>query len=88
MPPEERARAAWRIRHEARLEARAMMSDPEEVKLLQARDVNLYGTSDGPTFDFLIEQLQNEGIEGNDIFEAVIIGSYHTNEGVNKKLGF
>lgn len=87
LSPEERARAAWRVRHEAGLKAREMMSEPEDVRLLQARDIALYGTPDGPTFDFLIEQLENEGIKENDIYEAIILGSYRTNEGINKKLG-
>ncbi|HEX8118878.1 MAG TPA: hypothetical protein VF521_16490, partial [Pyrinomonadaceae bacterium] len=45
--PLERARAAWRFRYEARLQARAMMADPTEVSLLRARDQKIYGNPDG-----------------------------------------
>ena len=58
----ERAERAWRIRHEARLEARAMMSDPTEVELLRARDRAIYGSPDGPTFAFLVEQGRQAGL--------------------------
>jgi hypothetical protein len=53
---EERAKKAWRIRHDARLEARAMMENPKEVKLLQDRDMKFYGNPNGPTFEFLVEK--------------------------------
>lgn len=53
---QERAEAAWRIRHEARLEARKLMADPAEVELLRARDMAKYGDPDGPTLEHLIER--------------------------------
>lgn len=84
---QERAEAAWRIRHEARLTARSMMSDATEVELLKARDLAKYGNPDGPTFEFLVEQLQNAGLSGDDIYNAIISGAYRTNEGINKSLG-
>lgn len=87
MPLKERAKAAWKVRHDARLKAREMMTNPEDVRNLQRRDIDLYGNPDGPTFDFLVEKLQNEGLEGNDVYKAIIEDSYHTNAGVNKKLG-
>lgn len=40
---EDRARQAWRRRHDLRLRAREMMEDPAEVELLRARDLMLYG---------------------------------------------
>jgi hypothetical protein len=83
----ERAEKAWRIRHTARLEARAMMSDPAEVDLLRARDVTLYGNPDGPTFAFLIDQGRHAGLEEQAIYEAIIAGAYRTNAGINRKFG-
>jgi hypothetical protein len=83
----ERAELAWRIRHEARLDARAMMADPTEVELLRERDMAEYGNPDGPTFEFLVTQLQEAGLEGNAVYEAIVEGSYRTNTGVNRKLG-
>ena len=83
----ERAKKAWRIRHEARLEARAMMADSEEVEMLEARDRLEYGSPNGPTFEFLIEECQETGLKGTAVYEAIIRGSYRTNRGVNEDLG-
>ncbi|MBI4641504.1 MAG: hypothetical protein HY731_12465, partial [Candidatus Tectomicrobia bacterium] len=41
-----RAERAWRIRHEARLETRAMMADPTEIELLRVRDMAVYSSPD------------------------------------------
>ncbi|MDQ3685087.1 MAG: hypothetical protein M3430_05725 [Acidobacteriota bacterium] len=84
---QERAEAAWRIRHDARLEARAMMANPAEVELLRQRDIAEYGNSDGPAFEFLVEKLKEAGLEGEAVYEAIINGSYRTNAGVNRSLG-
>lgn len=64
------------------------MSDPDEVEMLRARDKQVYGSSNGPTFLFLVKRLTAEGLTENDVFEAVIKGSYRTNAGVDKQLGF
>jgi hypothetical protein len=83
----ERAERAWRIRHTARLEARAMMADPAEVELLRARDTALYGSPDGPTFAFLVEQGRHAGLAEEAIYEAIIEGAYRTNVGFNRRFG-
>lgn len=83
----ERAKKAWRIRHDARLEARAMMANPEEIEMLDARDIVEYGSADGPTFEFLVKECRDAGLKGNAVYEAIIEGSYRTNRGVNEKLG-
>ncbi|HEY0460048.1 MAG TPA: hypothetical protein VGC97_13005 [Pyrinomonadaceae bacterium] len=64
------------------------MPNPFEVELLRRRDSGLYGTPDGPTFEYLVTGLEREGLSGNDVFEAIIKGSYRTNAGVDKLLGF
>ncbi len=87
LPARERAKAAWHIRHETRLEARAMMASLEEVELLRQRDIAEYGNPDGPTFEFLVEKLKDAGLEEDAIYEAIIDGSYRTNAGVNRRLG-
>jgi len=84
----ERAEAAWSIRHEARLEARSMMANPTEVELLRARDMTKYGSPEGPTFHFLVERLQEAGLEGDEVYEAIIDHSYQTDAELNRKLGF
>jgi hypothetical protein len=84
----ERAYRAWQFRREKRLEARELMQNPLEVEFLQLRDIAKYGTSDGPTFEYLINEIESEGVSGNAVFEAVIKGSYRTNAGIDKMLGF
>jgi hypothetical protein len=83
----ERAEAAWRIRHEARLQARSMMADAVEVELLRTRDMNKYGNLDGPTFEFLVERLKETGLEGEAVYKAIIDNSYRTDAELNSKLG-
>jgi hypothetical protein len=83
----DRAKKAWRIRHEARLKARAMMADPEEVEMLEARDIVEYGSPDGPTLEFLVKECQDAGLKGKAVYEAIIEGSHRTNRGVNDKFG-
>ena len=81
-----RAEAAWRIRHEARIEARSMMTDPAEIELLRARDVAKYGSPDGPTFEFLVEKLKEACPDEDRIYEAIIDNSYRTDAELNRKL--
>lgn len=64
-----------------------MMTDPEEVELLRARDVAEYGNPDGPTFEFLVEKLKEAEFEADAVYEAIVEGSYRTNVGVSRKLG-
>ncbi|MDD5323564.1 MAG: hypothetical protein PHD43_23760 [Methylococcales bacterium] len=65
-----------------------MMIDPEEVEILQGRDVAEYGNPDGPTFDFLVQEWRKAELKGNTIYGAIIEGARRTNTGVSKKLGF
>jgi len=78
---------AWRVRHEARLQARSMMTDQAEVELLRARDMAISGNTDGPTFEFLVQKLREAGLEGDAIYEAIIEGAHRTDAGINKLLG-
>ena len=87
IPLRRRAEVAWRIRHEARLEARSMMADPAEVALLRARDVAEYENPDGPTFEFLFERGRKAGLEDDAVYESLIDGSYRTDAGVSRRLG-
>lgn len=68
----ERAERTWRIRCDARLQARSMMADPTEVELLRQRDLAVYGNLDGPTLEFLVEKLR---------------GAYRTDVGIDESLG-
>lgn len=79
----ERARKAYDIRHEARMQARGQMNW-FYVKLLQARDLMKYGNSDGPTFEQLVAKNEGEGLTGDDAYEAIIDSSARTSETFNK----
>jgi hypothetical protein len=84
----ERAYKAWEVRHNARVESRKMMTDPVEVQDLRDRDIELYKTPDGPTFDWTVQDAAKKGFKGDEIYESIIKGSQKTNKEVNKKLGF
>ncbi len=85
--PEQRARRAWAIRHDARLKAREFMRDKSEVALLQARDKAKYGNPDGPDFDFLVAQNRKKGAQGDEVYLQIIGSSERTNTEVNQSFG-
>ncbi|HEY6806570.1 MAG TPA: hypothetical protein VI306_23535 [Pyrinomonadaceae bacterium] len=82
---ERRARKAWQMRHTARLKARDMMENPEEVQLLRKRDLAKYGNSDGPTFEYLVDYWSRFGLQGDKIYEAIIEDALITNAEVDRK---
>jgi hypothetical protein len=84
---ETRAQMAWQIRHDARLEARALMPDPVERELVRARDVAVYGNPDGPTFDFLLARAREAGLSGDRCYEAILNGSSRANPDFDRLLG-
>lgn len=84
---EERALRAYEIRHNARIQARAMMRDKEEVEMLRARDMKKYGNFDGPSFDYLVEKNSKKGMKGDSIYEAILGSSARTNAKYNEKYG-
>ena len=83
----ERAYRLWEFRHNLRLEARKKMRDEDEVDLLRARDMRKYGNPDGPSFEFLFQTAQNEGLTGNAIYEEIILTSARTDTETNKNYG-
>ena len=84
----ERANMAWKFRHDRRRIARAFMESELEREQLRQRDVAVYGSPNWPTFAFLKKRLKVEGLSENEIFEAIIRGSYRTNARIDEKLGF
>jgi len=62
------------------------MPDPGEVKALQARDQAKYGTPDGPTFDWLVQDEAKKGLSGDAAFEAIIKSAQRTDEATNRAL--
>jgi len=84
---EERAKRAHEIRHHARVTARVMMQNKQEVADLQARDQEKYGNPDGPTFAYLVEKNRLKGLQGDAIYEDIIGSSNRTNREYNEKFG-
>ncbi|MCB9701239.1 MAG: hypothetical protein H6711_05065 [Myxococcales bacterium] len=84
---EARARAAFEIRHGARLTARAMMADQAEVEALRARDLEKYGNPDGPTFESLVAAGRAEGKGDDAIYRGIIESSQRTNRKANSRSG-
>jgi hypothetical protein len=81
---EERARRAWQIRHDARMEARSRMESAAEIEDLRERDRRLYGNPDGPTFNQLVQGSSQGGFQPDQIYERIIEGAQITNREVNK----
>ena len=82
---QERAQRAWKIRHDARLRARSMMENPDEVEMLRERDRQLYGDPDGPGFEQLVAEGQAQGFDAEEIFLRIIEGSHRTNPDVDNR---
>ena len=83
---EERAKRAWRIRHEARVQARSMMENRFEIEDLRERDRRLYGNPDGPAFDQLVQENHQRGLSQDETYERIISGAQTTSRDVNKLL--
>ena len=71
----ERAKKAFQIRHDARLNGRYMMKDRFEVAALRDRDNKKYGNPDGPTFEHMVAFGRENGLTGDRIYEGIIESS-------------
>jgi len=79
-----RARVAYNMRHEARMYARFMMQDKEQVARLQKRDTEKYGNPDGPTFRYLIKKNIKKGKTRAEAFQSIIDSSSRTDNKYNE----
>jgi hypothetical protein len=84
---EQRARAAYEIRHNARITARAMDSDLNRVQKQRARDIVKYGNPDGPTFDELVAKATSSGLVGDAVYEEIVGSSRRTDAATNARVG-
>lgn len=80
---ETRARRAYELRHDARVNARFMMQDQTAVKGLQARDMAKYGNPDGPTFEYLIQKNTDNGLSLDEAYQSIIDSSSRTDQRFN-----
>ncbi len=83
----DRARHAYEIRHNARINARLLMQNKTEVDALRKRDMKKYGNPEGPTFLHLVEKNCAKGLRGDEIYEEIIKSSYRTSPEYNKRFG-
>jgi hypothetical protein len=84
IPAEQRARAAYGIRHNERLTSRAMMGNFFATLLLRVRDFFKYGHCDGPTFEQLVAEARAQGLRGDAVYEHIVRTSEQTDDAVTK----
>lgn len=75
MDVESRAKKAYHLRHDARVNARFLMQNKAEVKVLQDRDMAKYGNPDGPTFDYLFNKSTKKGLSATEAYQSIIASS-------------
>lgn len=71
----ERAKKAFEIRHQARLNGRYMMEDKFEVAALRDRDNKKYGNPNGPTFEHMVAFGRQNNLTGDRVYEGIIKSS-------------
>lgn len=84
MSAKERALRAYKLRHNARINARFMMDSPIEATALQARDMLKYGNAEGPTFEYLVEKNIKAGLTQQQAYEKIIKSSARTDNDYNE----
>lgn len=70
-----RALKAYKLRHNARVNARFMMADKAAVKKLQKRDQEKYKNPDGPTFVQLLDKCTKKGATTEECYKDIIVSS-------------
>ena len=82
----ERASRAWRLRREARLQARSKMENAHEVAALRRRDEFKYGDPDGPSFEQALASAVAKGFQGDAAFEDAIRAAVRTDPVTNQTI--
>ena len=82
---EARARLAHEERQAARLQARKLMPNQQEVALLEARDLARYGSSDGPDFNLLLNQQLATGLPSEEAYLRIIESARRTDSTTNQR---
>ncbi|MEL7422400.1 MAG: hypothetical protein AAFN81_05385 [Bacteroidota bacterium] len=80
---ETRAHRAYELRHEARVNARYLMTDKAMVKVLQDRDMAKYGNPNGPTFEYLLKKNTDNGLTVEEAYQSIIDSSSRTDTRYN-----
>jgi hypothetical protein len=87
IPLEERARRAYEIRKQARLAAREQMASSGDVAALNVRDIEVYGDSDGPSFEAMVAEKMAKGLTREAALESIIDSSRRSNQAYDRKHG-
>ena len=82
---EKRAKRAYTLRHNARMNARYMMKNKEAVKKLKKRDREKYGNKNGPTFFYLLEKMTKKGFNREESYREIIKSASRTSPTYNGK---
>jgi hypothetical protein len=64
-----------------------MMEDQAEVELLRQRDIQVYGSPEGPSFEQLFQKHKKEGLSDADAYERIITGARTTNPRADQEAG-
>jgi len=83
----DQAYTAWSIRRKARMDARAKMDLIPRLKL-QFRDLVKYGNPNGPGWkQSVARRAEKTGLEGDQLYEAIIDNSQMTDAATDRKMG-
>ena len=77
---EEQAKQAFNLRNQFRTQARELMADRATAESLYKIDPNL-------TWEEIVRKQSEKGLEGDDIYKAIIESSQRSRKSVNKSLG-
>jgi hypothetical protein len=80
LPLEEQAKQAFNLRNQFRMQARELMADRATVESLYKTDPNL-------AWEEIVRKQRAKGLEGDDIYKAIIESSQRSRKSVNKSLG-
>lgn len=86
LPVEKRARMAHMFREQLRLYTRDLMTDDNSKEVLCLRDLTLYGSRNGATFEALVEEKTKKYGAGDQAYEAIIDSSKRANPKVNQRI--
>lgn len=82
---EQRARIAFEKREFARIQARKLMTVPQEVALLASRDLARYGSPHGPNFNQLLNQHLAAGLSHEEAYQRIIESAHRTDAATNQR---
>jgi hypothetical protein len=87
VPQQQRAERLHEMRHDARMQARSMMRNPNDVRGLEIRDAWTYGNKNGPTFDELLSQKMSQGMSRAEALDKIIVGASRPDAGYHAAAG-